>query len=306
MQQHGYKIYPVNPSIPEVLGEKSYATLSDLPIKPDIVNVFRLPKFIPAIVEEMIQLKLPNLWVQQGIINLEAAARAEAAGIHVVMTTASWSSIATRQFVDKPTTGQALQLRRMNILRPISALLLAGALIFHPSANAQLQVVGDGGPGPVKAQHLTAELVSLAPDIAPGGTLQVGLVLTLEEHWHVYWINAGDSGEPPKVTWTLPDGITAGPMKFPIPSRLPLGPLMDFGYEDEVAFPIQLTRSRHPQARPHPPRRHRQLARLPRGLHSRQGPPRPQPDCLSHRYHRHPTRRRARRSPYPHPQTPAI
>ncbi len=85
MQQNGYKIYPVNPSIPEVLGEKSYATLSDLPIKPDIVNVFRLPKFIPAIVEEMIQLKLPNLWIQQGIINLEAAARAEASGIHVVM-----------------------------------------------------------------------------------------------------------------------------------------------------------------------------------------------------------------------------
>jgi uncharacterized protein len=85
MQQHGYKIYPVNPSIPGVLGEKSYASLTELPIKPDIVNVFRLPKFIPAIVEEMIQLKLPNLWVQQGIINLEAAARAEANGIHVVM-----------------------------------------------------------------------------------------------------------------------------------------------------------------------------------------------------------------------------
>ena len=85
MQQHGYKIYPVNPSIPEVLGEKSYASLSDLPIKPDIVNVFRLPKFIPAIVDEMLQLSLPNLWVQQGIINLEAASRAEAGGIHVVM-----------------------------------------------------------------------------------------------------------------------------------------------------------------------------------------------------------------------------
>jgi thiol:disulfide interchange protein len=130
----------------------------------------------------------------------------------------------------------------MKIVRPIAALLLlACAFLFHPSANAQLPVVGDGGPGPVKAQHLTAELVSLAPAIAPGGTLQVGLVLTLEEHWHVYWINAGDSGEPPKITWTLPDGITAGPMKFPIPSRLPLGPLMDFGYEDEVAFPVQLT-----------------------------------------------------------------
>src|ERR1700729_542373 len=85
MQQHGYKLYPINPSIPEVLGERSYASLSDLPIKPDIVNVFRLPKFIPAIVDEMIQLKLPNLWVQQGIINLEAATRAEAAGIHVIM-----------------------------------------------------------------------------------------------------------------------------------------------------------------------------------------------------------------------------
>jgi predicted CoA-binding protein len=85
MQQHGYKIYPVNPSIPEVLGEKSYPSLADLPIKPEIVNVFRLPKFIPAIVDQMLQLGLPNLWVQQGIINLEAAARAEAGGIHVVM-----------------------------------------------------------------------------------------------------------------------------------------------------------------------------------------------------------------------------
>jgi hypothetical protein len=85
MQQHGYKIYPVNPTIPAVLGEKSYASLSDLPIKPDIVNVFRLPKFIPAIVDEMLQLNLLNLWVQQGIINREAAARAEAGGINVVM-----------------------------------------------------------------------------------------------------------------------------------------------------------------------------------------------------------------------------
>jgi thiol:disulfide interchange protein len=101
--------------------------------------------------------------------------------------------------------------------------------------------VGDGGPGPVKAQHLTAELVSLGPSIAPGGTQQVGLVLTLDEHWHVYWINAGDSGKPPHITWTLPEGITAGPMQFPIPSRLPLGPLMDFGYENEVAFPLTIS-----------------------------------------------------------------
>jgi uncharacterized protein len=85
MQQHGYKIYPVNPAIAEVLGEKSYPSLTDLPVKPDIVDVFRLPKFIPAIVDEMLLLGLPNLWVQQGIVNLDAAARAEAGGINVVM-----------------------------------------------------------------------------------------------------------------------------------------------------------------------------------------------------------------------------
>jgi uncharacterized protein len=85
MQQHGYQILPVNPAVSVVLGERSYASLSELPIKPDVVNVFRLPRFIPAIVNEMITLGLENLWVQLGIVNPEAAARAEEAGIHVVM-----------------------------------------------------------------------------------------------------------------------------------------------------------------------------------------------------------------------------
>ena len=90
MQQAGYRILPVNPSVTDVLGEKCYASLSELPAPPDIVNVFRLPKFIPAVVEEMIALGGPasgwkNLWVQLGIVHEEAAARAEAAGIHVVM-----------------------------------------------------------------------------------------------------------------------------------------------------------------------------------------------------------------------------
>ena len=85
MQQRGYKIYPVNPAIESVLGEKSYPTLTALPVKPDIVNVFRLPSFIPAIVDEMIALDLHELWVQQGIVNREAAERAEEGGIHVVM-----------------------------------------------------------------------------------------------------------------------------------------------------------------------------------------------------------------------------
>jgi thiol:disulfide interchange protein/DsbC/DsbD-like thiol-disulfide interchange protein len=132
-------------------------------------------------------------------------------------------------------------------LRRLTSSLLPSLVLLTASvgACAQLVTVGDGGPGPVKAQHLTAELTTLAPEINPGGTLQAGLVLTLEEKWHVYWSNAGDSGQAPKVTWTLPDGITAGPMQFPAPSRLPLGPLMDFGYEDLVAFPITLTASKN-------------------------------------------------------------
>lgn len=85
MQRHGYRILPVNPSVESVLGEKSYPTLSALPVKPNVVNVFRLPKFIPAIVDEMLQLNLENIWVQMGIINPEAAKRAEAGGINVVM-----------------------------------------------------------------------------------------------------------------------------------------------------------------------------------------------------------------------------
>ncbi len=85
MQKHGYRILPVNPSVDSVLGEKSYPSLTELPVKPDVVNVFRVPAMIPAIVDEMLMLGLKDLWVQAGIVNMEAAERAEAGGIRVVM-----------------------------------------------------------------------------------------------------------------------------------------------------------------------------------------------------------------------------
>jgi predicted CoA-binding protein len=85
MQAQGYRILPVNPGVESVLGEKSYASLSELPEVPDVVNVFRLPKAIPAIVDEMLALGLKNLWVQTGIVNEAAAEKAEAGGIRVVM-----------------------------------------------------------------------------------------------------------------------------------------------------------------------------------------------------------------------------
>ena len=131
-------------------------------------------------------------------------------------------------------------IRRASIQPPAFLLALLVAVLGSMPATAQLVEVGDGGPGPVKAPHLTAEMTSLRPQIAAGGAVEAGLIMTLEEHWHVYWSNAGDSGEPPKITWTLPKGITADPMQFPPPQRLPLGPLMDFGYEGQAAFPILL------------------------------------------------------------------
>jgi thiol:disulfide interchange protein len=62
----------------------------------------------------------------------------------------------------------------------------------------------------------------------------------METGWHVYWLNAGSAGEPPSIHWTLPAGISATALQFPAPSRLPLGPLMDYGYENQVLFPFQI------------------------------------------------------------------
>ncbi len=85
MQSRGHRILPVNPALESVLGERCYPSLAALPEKPELVNVFRLPKFLPAIVDEMLAMGLGQLWVQQGIVHAEAAARAEAGGIRVVM-----------------------------------------------------------------------------------------------------------------------------------------------------------------------------------------------------------------------------
>lgn len=85
MQNYGYRIIPVRPAVAEVLGEKAYADLREVPDKVDIVDVFRAPEHIAPIVDACIEMKLPVLWLQQGIINETEAARAQAAGITVIM-----------------------------------------------------------------------------------------------------------------------------------------------------------------------------------------------------------------------------
>lgn len=85
MQSHGYRIIPVNPHIKESLGEKSYASLLDVPGKIDIVNIFRRPEFVEEVVDQAIQLKVPAIWMQEDVIHEKAAEKARKAGIFVAM-----------------------------------------------------------------------------------------------------------------------------------------------------------------------------------------------------------------------------
>ncbi len=85
LQAQGYRIIPVNPTIAEVLGEKSYPSLREIPEPVDVVQIFRKPEDVPPIVDEAIAISAKAVWMQPGIVNEEAAARAEAAGLQVVM-----------------------------------------------------------------------------------------------------------------------------------------------------------------------------------------------------------------------------
>jgi uncharacterized protein len=85
MQQHGYRIFPVNPLITEALGEKAYSRLEDVPEHIDIVDIFRRSEFVPEIVDSAIRLGAGAIWMQEGVVDEEAAERARQAGLAVVM-----------------------------------------------------------------------------------------------------------------------------------------------------------------------------------------------------------------------------
>jgi len=85
LKDRGYKIIPVNPTYDEILGEKSYPSLLDIPEKVDVVDIFRKPEEAPAIVEDAIKIGAKVVWMQIGVINPGAAERAEEAGLQVIM-----------------------------------------------------------------------------------------------------------------------------------------------------------------------------------------------------------------------------
>jgi len=121
---------------------------------------------------------------------------------------------------------------RLSIPKSASLLLVPCALHLAAAGGAPEEPTGT-------AQHLTAQLVVPPAQIYPGESFTGGVYFKLEPGWHVYWSNAGDSGEPPRVKWTLPQGLSAGALEFPAPRRLPLGHLVDYGYEGEVLFPVR-------------------------------------------------------------------
>lgn len=85
LQRQGYRVIPVNPRETEVLGERAYASLKDIPEQIDIVNIFRRPSRVPEVVDEAVQKGARCIWMQEGVVNKSAAVKAEAAGIPVVM-----------------------------------------------------------------------------------------------------------------------------------------------------------------------------------------------------------------------------
>jgi thiol:disulfide interchange protein DsbD len=116
----------------------------------------------------------------------------------------------------------------------IRALVAAAALLLAPGALA----------APVKTAHVEAELVAATKAFVPGEPITVALRLAMEKDWHTYWQNPGDSGLPTTLAWKLPAGFEAGSIAWPAPHALPVGPLVNYGYEGEVLLLVELTAPR--------------------------------------------------------------
>jgi len=131
--------------------------------------------------------------------------------------------------------------------RPLQRLLqtlffiAASALSISASAQFDSKPTHSGG-STLTTPHVLAELVAQAPDgIGPGKPLWLGLSITHQPEWHTYWKNPGDSGLPTQMEWKLPAGIDAGEIAWPVPKKIPIGTLANYGYEGTVLLPVPMT-----------------------------------------------------------------
>ncbi len=123
---------------------------------------------------------------------------------------------------------------RRSWLRRCGGLLIAALSLLPASAYAVESA-------PEVSPRATVTLISDAAAVTPGQTFRVGLRQKLTPGWHTYWKNPGDAGSAPNINLKLPDGATSGDIQWPGPSRFAVGPVMSFGYETEVVFPISVT-----------------------------------------------------------------
>jgi thiol:disulfide interchange protein/DsbC/DsbD-like thiol-disulfide interchange protein len=94
---------------------------------------------------------------------------------------------------------------------------------------------------PIDTGKVEASLLSSHYTVAPGETFQIALKTELDDHWHTYWRNPGDSGEPVQISWTVPGTVTAGEIVWPLPAPIPTGPIINYGFEGAPLFPVDFT-----------------------------------------------------------------
>jgi len=115
---------------------------------------------------------------------------------------------------------------------PFFSLLI---LVFTPLPSARASATS--------IPHGTVDLIAESQWIAPGNQTYIGLNFQLEKGWHIYWVNPGDSGQPPRVEWHIPAGLSAGELEWPAPRRLGTSTIVDFGYDNAVMLLVALRAS---------------------------------------------------------------
>lgn len=119
----------------------------------------------------------------------------------------------------------------------LAAWLAAGVFVLIVSASCAFGQAQATGP------HTTVTLLTNDRTVASGQTFLAGLQFKMEKGWHVYWLNPGDSGEPPKIQWQLPAGFHVGAIEWPTPKKLTAPSIVDYGYENEVLLVVPVRAS---------------------------------------------------------------
>ena len=123
--------------------------------------------------------------------------------------------------------------------RLIALLTLMFAVVFTGAAAAQ--PVGSGGTGPQRSERIEAELVPMTAWATPGSTLMVAVRQDIQPGWHTYWRNPGDSGGATTLVWSLPSGLSAGEIVWPLPERQRIATLVNYGYSGVVYLPVPIS-----------------------------------------------------------------